>query len=98
MTRNEIVVGLDDSPSAKAALRWAAEQAIRKRAALRAIHVLDWPYGPDDGLDAPRKNFYRPSTRRRPDTWPASRGCSTTFHPDPTGSFSSHSVSLPRCS
>jgi nucleotide-binding universal stress UspA family protein len=59
MTRNEIVVGLDDSPSAKAALRWAAEQAIRKRAALRAIHVLDWPYGPDDGLDAPRKNFYQ---------------------------------------
>jgi nucleotide-binding universal stress UspA family protein len=48
MTRNEIVVGLDDSPSSKAALRWAAEQAIRTRAILRAVHVLDWPYGPDD--------------------------------------------------
>ena len=48
MTRNEIVVGLDDSPSGKAALRWAAEQAIRTHAVLRAVHVLDWPYGPDD--------------------------------------------------
>jgi nucleotide-binding universal stress UspA family protein len=48
MTRNEIVVGLDDSPSGKAALRWAAEQAIRAQAVLRAVHVLDWPYGPDD--------------------------------------------------
>ena len=45
MTRNEIVVGLDDSPSAKVALRWAAEQAIRRQAVLSAIHVLDWPYG-----------------------------------------------------
>jgi hypothetical protein len=57
MARNEIVVGLDDSPSAKAALRWAAEQAIRKRVVLRAIHILDWPYGPDDtSVDAPRDN------------------------------------------
>jgi nucleotide-binding universal stress UspA family protein len=48
MTRNEIVVGLDDSPSGKAALRWAAEQAIRTHVVLRAVHVLDWPYGPDD--------------------------------------------------
>jgi len=46
MTRNEIVVGLDDSPSAKVALRWAADQAILSHAVLRAIHVLDWPYGP----------------------------------------------------
>jgi nucleotide-binding universal stress UspA family protein len=47
MTRNEIVVGLDDSPSGKAALSWAAEQAIRTHAVLRAVHVLDWPYGPN---------------------------------------------------
>jgi nucleotide-binding universal stress UspA family protein len=45
MTRNEIVLGLDDSPSAKTALGWAAEQAIRRQTRLRAIHVLDWPYG-----------------------------------------------------
>ncbi len=42
---NEIVVGLDDSPSSKAALNWAAEQARRLSAVLRAVHVLDWPYG-----------------------------------------------------
>jgi nucleotide-binding universal stress UspA family protein len=57
MTRNEIVVGLDDSPSAKVALRWAAEQAIRRQAVLRAVHVFDWPYGPrDTTVDAPRSN------------------------------------------
>ncbi len=57
MTRNEIVVGLDDSPSAKAALRWAAEQAIRRQDVLRAVHVFDWPYGPRDiTVDAARKN------------------------------------------
>jgi nucleotide-binding universal stress UspA family protein len=48
MTRNEIVVGLDDSPSGKAALSWAAEQAIRTHTVLRAVHVLDWPYGAND--------------------------------------------------
>jgi nucleotide-binding universal stress UspA family protein len=42
---NEIVVGLDDSPSSRAALNWAAEQAKRLGAVLRAVHVLDWPYG-----------------------------------------------------
>jgi nucleotide-binding universal stress UspA family protein len=43
--RNEIVVGLDDSPSSKAALNWAAEQVKRLGAVLRAVYVLDWPYG-----------------------------------------------------
>jgi nucleotide-binding universal stress UspA family protein len=43
--KNEIVVGLDDSPSGKAALDWAAEQARSIGAVLRAVHVLDWPYG-----------------------------------------------------
>jgi nucleotide-binding universal stress UspA family protein len=43
--RNEIVVGLDESPSGKAALDWAAQQAKSTRAVLRAVHALDWPYG-----------------------------------------------------
>jgi nucleotide-binding universal stress UspA family protein len=43
--RNEIVVGLDDSPSGKAALDWAAQQARSTGAVLRAVHALDWPYG-----------------------------------------------------
>jgi nucleotide-binding universal stress UspA family protein len=45
MTRNEIIVGLDDSPSGRAALIWAARQAVLADSLLRAIHVLDWPYG-----------------------------------------------------
>jgi len=45
MPRNEIIVGLDDSPSGEAALRWAARQALLAGMVMRAIHVRDWPYG-----------------------------------------------------
>ena len=38
---NEIVVGVDLSPSGRAALAWAAEQARATGEALRAIHALD---------------------------------------------------------
>ena len=43
--RNEIVVGLDDSPSSKAGLQWAAHQAKSTGAVLRAVHALGRPYG-----------------------------------------------------
>ena len=43
--RDEIVVGLDDSPSSKAALTWAAELAKNVGAVVRAVHALDWPIG-----------------------------------------------------
>ena len=43
--KNEIVVGLEDSPSGKAALQWAAQQARSTGAVLRAVHALGWPYG-----------------------------------------------------
>jgi nucleotide-binding universal stress UspA family protein len=36
---NEIVVGLDDTPSSKLALEWAAQQARSTDAVLRAVHV-----------------------------------------------------------
>jgi nucleotide-binding universal stress UspA family protein len=63
--RNEIVVGLDDSPSSIAALNWAAEQATKLDAPLRAVHVLDWPYGlsaagfpaPADFMDVSREEL-----------------------------------------
>ena len=45
MNNSEIVVGLDDSHPAKAALRWAAEQARLTGARLRAVSVVDWPFG-----------------------------------------------------
>jgi nucleotide-binding universal stress UspA family protein len=68
--RNEIVVGLDNSPSGKAALEWAAGQAMSAGAVLRAVHALDWPYGlssisfplPMNHLDVKRdeiENSYR---------------------------------------
>jgi nucleotide-binding universal stress UspA family protein len=45
MNDSEIVVGLDDSPPATAALRWAAEQARLTGIRLRAVNVVDWPLG-----------------------------------------------------
>jgi nucleotide-binding universal stress UspA family protein len=45
MSPHEIVVGLDDSSSARAALRWAADQARRTGVVLRAVHALSWPFG-----------------------------------------------------
>jgi nucleotide-binding universal stress UspA family protein len=45
MNDSEIVVGLDDSPPAKAALQWAAEYARLTGARLRAVSVVDWPLG-----------------------------------------------------
>jgi nucleotide-binding universal stress UspA family protein len=63
--KNEIVVGLDESPSSKAALDWAAEQAKSVGAVLRALHVLDWPSGlsaaafpvPADLMDVSREEL-----------------------------------------
>ncbi|MFI6596607.1 universal stress protein [Nonomuraea sp. NPDC050536] len=40
-----IVVGVDGSPEAKAALEWAADDALRMREPLRIVHAVDrWPY------------------------------------------------------
>ena len=63
MIRSEIVVGLDDSPSGRAALCWAAEQAIRTHTVLRAIHVLDWPYGPNATASAVQRDAIEPDLR-----------------------------------
>jgi nucleotide-binding universal stress UspA family protein len=55
MGRAEIVVGLDESPAAAAALRWAAAEAIRTSSTLRAVHALSWPFGvqpPDPNMPA----------------------------------------------
>jgi len=48
MSSRTIVVGLDESPSSRAALEWAARFAKLTGSVLRAVHVLDWPYGLDD--------------------------------------------------
>jgi hypothetical protein len=41
MTADEIIVGIDDSPSARAGLRWAAAYPRLTGAALPAIQVVD---------------------------------------------------------
>jgi len=53
MEHREIVVGLDESASARAALSWAARQAERTRSELRAVHALSWPYGASAGAAGP---------------------------------------------
>jgi nucleotide-binding universal stress UspA family protein len=45
MAKGDVVVGLYDSASAQAALRWAAKQANATQAPLCAVHVLEWPIG-----------------------------------------------------
>ena len=42
-----IVVGIDDSPGAAAALRWAVDEARLHRATLRVVHAWEWPYAGD---------------------------------------------------
>ena len=45
MTKDEVVVGVDDSAPARAALRWAADQARLWGSTRRAVYVSDWPTG-----------------------------------------------------
>lgn len=47
MTQDTIVVGVDESPQARAALRWAADTARRSGSRLVGVHVLQWPQARD---------------------------------------------------
>ncbi|GHH69859.1 universal stress protein [Streptosporangium violaceochromogenes] len=47
-----MVVGVDGSPSAEAAVRWAAEDAFRRGCALRIVHVSE-PWTHDSRLETP---------------------------------------------
>lgn len=40
---NEILVGVDDSPAAAEAVRWAAEEAALRGASLRIVHAWEFP-------------------------------------------------------
>ena len=39
MSTNRIVVGIDDSPAGRAALRWAADEAQLRGAELKVLHI-----------------------------------------------------------
>jgi nucleotide-binding universal stress UspA family protein len=70
MDRPEIVVGLDESKSARQALRWAASYAERTDSDLRAVNALSWPLGVADpaepGYLSPERveDIYRASITR----------------------------------
>ena len=59
----EIVVGLDDSPSAAAALRWAAEQSRVTGLPLRALCA--WQRTAHDLADRVERTSRRPPARTR---------------------------------
>lgn len=42
-TRSPVVIGVDDSPSASAAVRLAAREAARRGCPLRVVHAFIWP-------------------------------------------------------
>ncbi len=52
MNEREILVGLNEGPSSRAALRWAAGLARRTGGTVRAVHALSWPFGPDGATSA----------------------------------------------
>ena len=57
MSTHEVVVGLDDSRSARAALRWVSDPARRTGVVLHLVHALSWPFGvrsPDLDSEAER--------------------------------------------
>jgi nucleotide-binding universal stress UspA family protein len=47
-TPRPVVVGVDGTPGSFTAIRWAAEEALRRRLPLRLVYVYRWPpnYGP----------------------------------------------------
>lgn len=47
MPQPTIVVGVDDSPQARAALRWAVDLARSTGSTLIGVHVLAWPQASD---------------------------------------------------
>jgi nucleotide-binding universal stress UspA family protein len=53
-----VAVGIDGSPGGDAALRWAADEAIRCGAELVLVHGWSYPYqGPRTGISEPRDDM-----------------------------------------
>jgi nucleotide-binding universal stress UspA family protein len=50
-THQTVLVGVDGSSASAAAVRWAAAEAVRRRARLHAVHVVAHAPGVDLGLD-----------------------------------------------
>ncbi len=69
MTKRRVVAGIDGSPAAESAIRWAAAEAAARGAELRLVHAFVWPLfhvpvGPSDmapGLRAAADKIVRES-------------------------------------
>ncbi|OCC11058.1 universal stress protein [Streptomyces sp. PTY087I2] len=64
MTRH-VTVGLDESPESRAAAQWAAREAALRGAALRLIHVEEWPITPEMPLTSTQSLVERYETLLR---------------------------------
>ena len=93
----EIVVGLDDSPSARAALSWAADYARAVGARLRALHVFSEQMaamGWTPGVPGMVYLGERPSTA---ETTARMRVVFGQVHPDPGWVLDSRTVPSVQC-
>ncbi|NEC17794.1 universal stress protein [Streptomyces parvus] len=64
MTRH-VTVGLDESPESRAAALWAAREAAQRGAALRLMHVEEWPITPEIPLTSTQSLVERYETLLR---------------------------------
>lgn len=58
-----VVVGYEDSPSARAALEWGAAEAAARRLPLTVCHAWEWPYHEWPGELVPLELVHRPARR-----------------------------------
>jgi nucleotide-binding universal stress UspA family protein len=84
--QKRIIVGLDQSDAARAALDWAAEHARRTECLLRAVSIVDWPTGlvgaGDGGLPL-ETLLYFPNEEQSQDLQRASQHIFDQIHPEP---------------
>ena len=69
METREIVVGLEGSEAAAAALRWAAEEARRRGASLRVVHSWQLPSGDELASGAAFREVTAADARARATRW-----------------------------
>ncbi|HEX5905490.1 MAG TPA: universal stress protein [Propionibacteriaceae bacterium] len=69
MVTNCVILGLDDSATARAAHRWAAAYAHATGKDLCAVHVLDWPIGLNASAVKSGTRFYVPKQEMAAPYW-----------------------------
>ena len=80
MDARPIVVGYDASPDARAALRWALDEARRTAATVRLVYAFDWYVGPMWLAPGPSACFVTEAGLRRAQTSPGTTPVTTTYN------------------